>query len=229
MFQELRQYFKSREARSRIENTEPFDLDPKIRIAYDEKDLAVIHHPDVKAVLWKREITPEILDDLALYEKNEKGDGQQCMTTPDSIIHDVADVNESFNQATNSSAQAQIKYFHSNADNKQQDRASFAHVDNNITLRALACYTLDINAATQYYPGDFSRDDIKRINEELDSVSTSEERNIIKERYGVQTLEMGEVLIIKGLNFEKNLGSEGQLLHSGPEQYDGGVFRYLTI
>ncbi|PCI97706.1 MAG: hypothetical protein COB14_08725 [Alphaproteobacteria bacterium] len=167
MYQKLRQYFKSREANSRFENTEPFELDPKIRIAYDEKDLVVIHHPEVKAVLWKRDIDPKISDDLCQYEADQSArkHGQQVVknlngvdilydnSTPDSIAYDVADVNKSFNRATYSSATAHIKYFHSSTDSKQEDRASMVHVDDNFTLRALVCYTLDINAATQYYPG----------------------------------------------------------------------------
>jgi len=240
MYSKIRQYFKQREAVSRFDNTEPFALDDSIRVVVDEEDLAVIHHPDVKAVLWRRAENPEIMEDLKKIETSAEGfsSGRQIKketnnsviyggeNTPDSIVHEVAEVNNAFNSISLDTYNSKINYFGSAV---KSDRASHVHVDNNFTLRALACYTLDINAATQFYPGDFTREEIDHINEELEGATSVEERSQIRESHGVQSLNLNEVLITKGANYDDTIGVSDQLAHNGPEEYDGDVFRYLSL
>ena len=235
----LQQFFRRREASKHLDNTEGFESDPSIRIVVNPEDLVVIHHPDVKALLWKRTVSDDIVQELeALQNTGRQSQALQVeeshyvnmmrsVEIPPAIKSHIQESHSAFEKAAGARYMAKVDYY----GNGQYgaDRPSAMHVDDNITLRALAVYTLDLNAASEWYPGRFSRDDINRINLQLLCAQSDEEKRDIKESYGVQTLNLGDVLIFKGKNYDGKLESEDQIAHNGRDGTYDGAFRYLTI
>lgn len=98
-----------------------------------------------------------------------------------------------------------------------------------MNLRLLECYTLDLDAVTQFFPGEYTREKIEEIKERLEQAETPEERWAIKVENNVQRLEPGDALVLKGPYFdEKNIKLYDQLLQCGSDDYEGDVFRVLT-
>ncbi len=225
-----------------LRHTRPHPADPRVRITSNPDDLIAIHCAGVSAVIWQRELPPQVKEAVANMNtapfpnecrslsvdftgRSEVMPGRESpelvAQVPAAIKEDMEYLSKIFLRAVNSGEgllRENVSY-QNPADPKQPctGGARMPHIDG-FKVRLNTIYSANEKMGTEWYP--VSAEQRIALRNEFAKAASTE---AVKRKYGMQQISTGEVTIFKG---ESNLGMElpDQFFHSEPAPRPG-IFR----